>query len=68
MTANPYVSSEMRALWDYAAHAVRSVGMDIEDGLALTFSCTDYPDWIREMNGWPIEDAAKEIARHAGER
>lgn len=43
---------------------VRSVGMDVIDGLAFTFSCTDYPDWVREMNGWAVEDAAKTISEH----
>lgn len=46
-----------------AARLVRDVGMDVDDGLALTFSCADYPDWIRGMNGWAVEDAAQEIAQ-----
>lgn len=40
---------------------VRSIGMDVVDGLALTFSCADYPDWVRNMNGWNVEGAAAEI-------
>lgn len=44
-----------------AKQIVRSTGMDIEDGLALTFACADYPNWIRAMNGWPVDDAAEEI-------
>ncbi len=42
---------------------VRSVGMAVVDGLALTYSCADYPDWVREMNGWDVESAAETIAR-----
>lgn len=41
---------------------VRSVGMNVVDGLALTFSCADYPDWVRDMNGWDVESAAAAIA------
>ena len=47
-----------------ACKLVRSVGLDIVDGLALTYSCADYPGWVREMNGCGVEDAAKEIAAH----
>lgn len=48
-----------------ACKIVRSVGMDIVDGLALTFSCADYPDWVRDMNGWDVESAAERIAKAA---
>jgi hypothetical protein len=48
----------------HAVQIVRSVGLDVEDGLAFTFSCADYPDWLRDMNGWPVEDAAEKIAAH----
>lgn len=41
---------------------VRSVGMAVVDGLALTYSCSDYPDWVQNMNGWDVEGAAREIA------
>lgn len=48
-----------------AIKIVRSIGMDVEDGLAFTYSCADYPDWVREMNGWAVEHAAHEIARRS---
>lgn len=41
-----------------ACKIVRNIGMDVADGLALTFSCADYPIWVRDMNGWAVEDAA----------
>jgi hypothetical protein len=44
-----------------ACRAVRALGMDVVDGLALTFSCTDYPAWVRNMNGWAVEDVARAI-------
>lgn len=47
-----------------ACRAVRSVGMDVHDGLALTYSCADYPDWVRHMNGWDVESAAERISHH----
>lgn len=47
-----------------ACRLVRGVGMDVINGLALTFSCADYPDWVRDMNGWAVEDAAKTISEH----
>lgn len=46
-----------------ACRLVRSLGMDVVDGLALTFSCADYPSWVRNMNGWPVEDAAVEALK-----
>ena len=45
-----------------ACRAVRVLGMDIVDGLALTFSCADYPAWVRDMNGWPVKDVAEGAA------
>lgn len=49
-----------------ACQLVEDAGMGIVDGLALTHSCADYPDWVRNMNGWSVEDAAREIEKHAG--
>jgi hypothetical protein len=40
---------------------VESLGMAVVDGLGLTYSCADYPDWVRNMNGWPVEDIAHEV-------
>ena len=40
---------------------VQSLGMGVVDGLALTFSCADYPDKIRNMNGWPVEHVAAAV-------
>ena len=45
-----------------ACRAVRVLEMDIVDGLALTFSCADYPAWVRDMNGWPVKDVAEGAA------
>lgn len=42
-----------------AVKITRALGMDVEDGLGFTFSCADYPAWIREMNGWPVEHIAE---------
>ena len=44
-----------------ACKIVRDIGMDVVDGLALTFACASYPDWVRDMNGWSVEDAATAI-------
>jgi hypothetical protein len=41
---------------------VRSEGMAVVDGLALTYSCADYPAWVRDINGYDVESAAAEIA------
>lgn len=45
-----------------AVRAVKALEMDVEDGLGFTFSCADYPAWIRNMNGWPVEDIARALA------
>lgn len=59
--------TERGTLYRSACRLVRSIGMDIVDGLALTYSCADYPAWVRDLNGWAVEDAAVAIAHH-GER
>lgn len=51
-----------------ACRLVRSVGMDVVDGLALTFSCADYPAWVLDMNGWDVETAAETIIRREPKR
>ena len=50
-----------------ACQLVRSVGMAVVDGLALTYSCADYPGWVRDMNGWAIEYAAQRIRAHTNQ-
>ncbi len=59
--AKPWRLSDPAMTYRMACRLVRSVGMDIEDGLALTFSCADYPGWVRDMNGWSVEDAARRV-------
>ena len=46
-----------------ACRTVRSLGMNIVDGLALTYSCADYPAWVRNMNGWSVEDVARVVRK-----
>jgi hypothetical protein len=46
-----------------ACRIVRGLGMAVVDGLALTFSCADYPEWVRSMNGWTVEDVARKAQR-----
>lgn len=50
-----------------ACKLVRALGMDVVDGLGLTFSCAHYPAWVREMNGWPVEDIAARASVADGE-
>jgi hypothetical protein len=40
--------------------------MAVVDGLALTYSCADYPPWVRDMNGWAVEDAARHAHQQSG--
>jgi len=46
-----------------ACATVLEVGMDVVDGLAMTFACTDYPIRIRNLNGWSVEAAAAILLR-----
>lgn len=62
----PQVMKEGKVMnYRSACRAVRVLGMDIVDGLALTFSCADYPAWVRDMNGWPVEHVAEAAAKSA---
>ena len=50
-----------------AIRIVRNAGMSVDDGLAFTVcggqlvNGEDAPERIKAMNGWPVEDVAREL-------
>lgn len=59
LAANPIIDRvEIPMTYRQKCKIVRGAGMAVVDGLALTFACADYPNWMRDINGWSVEDAA----------
>lgn len=56
-----------------ATRVCRSLGLSVSDGLAFTVcggqlvNGEDAPEWLRCMNGWPVEDVASAALKESSQ-